>query len=82
MIGFLIILLAFFADTKMQLGQGLVLYIIIYMAGVLAVISVSNFLSQYLKGKRWSSRSNIILSITVAVILIIGMVVITNIIGA
>jgi len=52
------------------------------MAGVLAVISVSNFLSQYLKGKRCSSRSNIILSITVAVILIIGMVVITNIIGA
>lgn len=80
MVGFLIVILGFFAETTLPLGKGLIVYIIIYMAMVLAVVSVSNFLYQYLREKGWPSHSNIILSTTVTIVLIIVMVVITNII--
>lgn len=80
LIGFLVILISYFADTKIHLGEGLVFYIIVYMVSALAVISFSNSFSQYLKGKGWSSRSNIMLSTIVATTLFISMIVITKII--
>ena len=76
LIGFLVIIVAYFLDTKMHLGEGLIFYIIIYMAAALAVISLSNSFSQSLKRKGWSSRANIMLSTVTATTLFVCMIVI------
>lgn len=80
LIGFIAIFVGHFVDTKMNVGEGLIFYIIIYMASVLAIISFASFFSQYLKGKGYSSFVNKMLSTTATVVLIIVMIAILNII--
>jgi hypothetical protein len=82
LLGFFIIFISSFVDTKMQPGGGLVLYIIVYMALALGIVSLINFLTQHLKERGWSPGANKLLSGAVTIILIFAMVIITNVIGA
>lgn len=69
-------------DTKIQIGEGLIFYIIIYMIAVLAAVSFINFYSQFLKKKGWSSGISTILYSIVTIMLIISVAVIMNVIEA
>lgn len=82
-IGFLATFIVSFMDaTKIQIGEGVVFYVIICMIAVLAAVSFINLFSQFLKKKGWSSRINTILYSIVTVMLIIGVAVIMNVIEA
>lgn len=81
-IGFLSTSIGSFMDTKIQIGEGLIFYIIICMIAVLAAVSFINLFSQFLKKKGWSSRISTILYSIVTITMIIGAAVIMHLIEA
>ncbi len=81
-IGFLATSIGSFMDAKIQIGEGLIFYIISCMIAVLAAVSFINLSFQFLKKKEWSSRIKAILYSIVTIILIVGVAVIMHIIEA
>lgn len=81
-IGFMATSIGSFTDTKIQIGEGLIFYIIFCMIAVLAAVSFIDLFSRFLKKKGWSSRISTMLYSIVTIMLIIGVIVIMNVIGA
>lgn len=81
-IGFLVTSIVSFTDTKIQIGEGLIFYIIICITAVLSAVSFINLFSQFLKKKGWLSGISTILYSLVTIILIIGATIIMHLIEA
>ncbi len=81
-IGFIATFIGSCIDTKIQIGKGLIFYIIIYMIAVLAAVSFINSFSQFLKKKGWSSGTSTVLYSMITIMLIISVAVIMHVIEA